>query len=97
MRVDQRPVECPRVFGVVTAGRDVVGERSGIEDLDRDRPDPDVDAESGKERANLSMEIRHRHRPQRNRACGPVAQPHDQDVIDQVELEFEEAGSVRDR
>ena len=53
IRVDQRSMKIAGVLRVVAAGRDVVREGNGIDDLDRDGPDLHVDADPAQEIAHL--------------------------------------------
>ena len=71
MRIDQRAVKGPSVLRFVSAGRDVIGERDGIDYLGRDGPDPDVDARPAQEFARLGIERRDRHRAQRHTSDEP--------------------------
>ena len=85
------------MVGVVAAGSRVVGERDGVDHLDRDRPDPDVDRGPAQQLAHLAMELGDRHRPQPHGVRCARALAQRQDVLPKIELELDEAGAIRDR
>src|SRR5258708_19568778 len=75
----------------------VFGERNRIFDLGRNLPDVHVDAALMKARHRLGIEVGHRSRGERHPAMAAVAESDHELVIDEVELDVEDAGAIGDR
>ena len=85
------------VFRIVCVVRLVLVEAHGIDDLIGSWMDGDRDVESAQLLHETRVEHSHRLRLQGERAAATVARLDHQPMIDEVEIDLEDAGTVRDR
>jgi len=95
--LDQRPPEPPRLLAVIRARRVILGEG----DRRRQLVGGGVDTHRGPQRLqgrhHLGVERRHRHRLEGHGPAAAVDGAHHQLLVNEVELDVEGQGAVRDQ
>jgi hypothetical protein len=95
--LQQLPPEQVGSLGVVGGVLVVLGEGDGRVDLVGSSLDRRLDAQRVQRCHRPGVELSHRHRLQPDAPCAAVAAADQQAVVDEVELDVEGPGPVRDR
>jgi hypothetical protein len=92
--LEQNAPEALREFGVIGLVRPILVERNGLRDLHRHLPDVDRGAEALERGHELPIKPGHGHGLERHNAASGLAALNDEQVIDEIEIDLENAGAI---